>query len=187
MRRKRILIGILTIIALGLFGAVSYGWWLAGPRQIIITTNKKEYQLGESVEITVKSDSLRPIYYRDGPLEGCPDSKIPGCIIVSKSRPYAFYTFGSFSCSTEVGKYIKINPNKEFSAQWDQKLNEYLFTGLHSQTAGEGIYRIECKYATHKYNCLLLPKMEWYCIFRNPFFKYLTFYSSDFTIKRSND
>lgn len=183
MNRKRILIGILMFILLILSGTIFYGWWLSEEREIIITTDRREYQIGEPVKIIFKSDPSRPIYYAEGWWSGgCPDSKLPGCELV-KIGSGGFYTFGSSECVTKVGKYIKINPKQEFSVEWNQVLYGDSTSGLPLRQAEEGVYKIECKYATHKYNCLLFPGMEWYCLFRNPFFKYSTFSSPEFIIK----
>jgi len=184
--KRKIYLGVLVIIIFIFVAIILYAWWLTQPRYVFITTDKKVYQPGETVKITLKSDSIRPIYYSSGKFySGCPDSKLPGCMITSNDQSY--YSFDSSLCVTKIGKYEKINPNTELSTQWNQILYHYSGSERSLEPAKEGTYRLECKYATQRYNCLIFPGLEWYCIFRNPFFKYPTFYSSDFVISKLVD
>lgn len=113
-----------------------------GKTKLTIRTNKNEYKQGEIVEIFIKNNGLKPIWYNK---ETCP----PFCCWLQKlenGKWKDFKAIGTVVVDLRV-RPSKLNPGEEISRKWSTTKKE---NGREISMIEPGIYRIAFNYGLTK-------------------------------------
>jgi hypothetical protein len=170
LKTKIFLIILIILIIIG-------ARWLIFKRNVTISVDKTEYEIGESVKILIKTDPNHSIYKYVS--LGVPYLENSYCeILENKGRNnWKSITIGCKNTSytpcweqTWMGEEIKIYPGETFE-------HEIKFLK-------EGTYKVGCFYETSEFHCLIGIFDS--CFVYRPDYLNLSFYSPPFLIRKTH-
>lgn len=181
---NKFFIGILIV------GIILIGAWRtwSEQQQVTITTDKTEYEQGETVKIIVENNLNKAIWYHIGscsPVAPYPELSMPIRIQQLQNETWKPVMSGC-RCLTCKGwtssQLIKLNPNESLTREWKQKIaNGFFGSNCSVISADKGIYR-----TTFTYYGLLKGNNKspiYTCPWRDLIKNGTTIYSNEFTIK----
>jgi len=126
---KTIWLPVLLIVAFLVAGIFAYQWWQA-KEKVIITTDKTEYEQGETIEITVRNGLDIPIWYVDftqQDLRFWDIEKFEGDKWENLGFRLPVKEYGKEVCYIKlyerpIGHVVELKSNSEFSREWNQKI-----------------------------------------------------------------